>query len=148
MCLCAHWSLYETTHWIGPPMILLGNMTKQRQHFDSTFRLYLVIIRNRNSWWWLNKLETLNQNFVFIRSYRCCVFYKNTQWFPQWQNNNRKQCFLVCPWLKATTLLVSFAFSVCALQEHCGRTRINFTGVHRSMPSKNHPRCFWTVHIF
>ena len=21
VCLCAHWSLYETTHWIGPPMV-------------------------------------------------------------------------------------------------------------------------------
>ena len=24
VCLCAHWSLYETTHWIGPPMVFLG----------------------------------------------------------------------------------------------------------------------------
>ena len=31
----------------------------------------------------VNKVETLNQNVVFIRSYRCCVFYENTQWSPQ-----------------------------------------------------------------
>ena len=31
----------------------------------------------------INKVETLNQNAYFIRSYRCIVFYENTHWFPQ-----------------------------------------------------------------
>ena len=31
----------------------------------------------------INKVETLNQNAYFVRSYRCIVFYENTQWFPQ-----------------------------------------------------------------
>ena len=33
------------------------------------------------------KVETLNHNVVFIRSYRCCVFYENTQWFTQLLTN-------------------------------------------------------------
>ena len=31
VCLCAHWSLYETTHWIGPPMPMaaLGHRSEE-----------------------------------------------------------------------------------------------------------------------
>jgi hypothetical protein len=43
----------------------------------------------------------LNQNAYFIRSYRCIVFYENTQWFPQLNVTN------LCDFEDATRLFYS-----------------------------------------
>ena len=37
MCLCVHWSLYATTHWIRPPMAWEGSVIFQ--HTDDVYNL-------------------------------------------------------------------------------------------------------------
>ena len=44
----------------------------------------------------LNDLINLNLNVVFIRSYRCCIFYEYTQWFPQIDVTYVGTCTLGC----------------------------------------------------
>ena len=128
VCLCAHWSLHETTHWIGPPMYLPCLFVHQNGDLE---KIRFMTLRNLGKYdlgkYGLIAFPSLKKNFTLSVLMENClkVGFHDSAWRPRkdmpWIRTKTISLYMACKKLPVPPRSSKLTL-YCRLQMWCGKS--------------------------